>query len=47
VSGEGGDVHVSEERDRLLWLTIRRALQQIVLAIEKRWGITSKEDLPH
>lgn len=30
--------------DRILWLAIRRALKAIILAIERRWGVTDGDD---
>jgi hypothetical protein len=36
---------MSDDRDRILWLAIRRALKAIILAIEKRWGVTDGDDV--
>jgi hypothetical protein len=37
---------VNDERDRAFWLLLRRALQMIITAIDKRWGHTDREDIP-
>lgn len=36
---------MNDERDRAFWLLLRRALQMIITAIDKRWGHTDPEDL--